>query len=171
MVEAIEQNPRQEADTGYFKPQKKLGILIGISDYSQINQERFGDLPNVLQNIETVKTGLKEFGFKQEEITAKTEAAEYSQIDKIFRDARAEVKANNERGEKTLAYVYFAGHGVMHDGMTHAVCGKIAANQPNQWVYKIEDKIQKLAKEKGVYVVSLLDCGRGPLEINDSERA
>ena len=78
-----------------------------------------------------MKTGLLEFGFTQEEITAKTEATEYSQIDKIFRDAKAEVKANSERGQKTLAYVYFAGHGVMHDGMTHAVCGKFTASQPN----------------------------------------
>ena len=83
------------------------------------------------QNIATMKAGLKEFGFTLDEIKVKTEATEYSQINKIFSDAKAEVKANNERGEKTLAYVYFAGHGVMHDGMTHAVCGKIAANQPN----------------------------------------
>ena len=48
----------------------------------------------------------------------------------------------------------------MDGGMTHAVCGKFAANKPDQWTYKIEQKIRQLAKRKGVYVVALLDCGR-----------
>ena len=62
--------------TGYFNPKNKLGILIGISDYSGINKiedkGRFENLPNVLSNLSTMKTGLEEFGFTSEQIIEKT---------------------------------------------------------------------------------------------------
>ena len=93
---------------------------------------------------------------------AKKIDADFSQIDKLFRDAKAKIDANwNERGESTLAYVYFRGHGVT-DGLTHAVCGRSAkaANKPEQWTYPIERRLQLLAKTKGAYVVALLNCGR-----------
>ena len=81
MVEALEPNLHKEADVGYVKPKKKLGILIGISDYSQIRRSKdksgFGDLPNALQNVDMMKTGLQEFGFMQDEITAKKTEADY----------------------------------------------------------------------------------------------
>ena len=46
------------------------------------------------------------------------------------------------------------------DRLTHAVCGKFAANKPEQWSYPIEQKLEKLAKLNGAYVVAVLDCGR-----------
>ena len=114
----------------------------------------------MIQDFSRIRTGLLEFGFTPDQITAKTEA-DFAQIDKIFRDAKAIVDANWRDGElETLAYVYFGGHGVTDGGMTHAVCGKFAANKPDQWTYKIEQKIRQLAKRKGAYVVALLDCGR-----------
>ena len=174
MVEALGQDQQEQEVTGYFNPKNKLGILIGISDYSEINANqdkgRFENLPNVTSNLTTMKTGLEEFGFTSEQITAKTEA-NYSQIDKIFRDAKEKVEANYNKREETLAYVYFGGHGVTDKGMTHAVCGKYDSTKRNQWTYQIEMEIQKLAKREGVYVVALLDCGREPLKTNDIESA
>ena len=70
-----------------------------------------------------------------------------------------------------MAFVYFGGHGVTDEGMTHAVCGKKDDNKRDAWTYQIEKKIRKLAKRSGSYVVALLDCGRQPWKINDVETA
>ena len=56
------------------------------------------------------------------------------------------------------------------DGLTHAVCGKYAANKREEWSFPIEHKLRQLAKRPGAYVVALLDCSRQRKTVHDPAR-
>lgn len=56
----------------FFKYERKIALVIGCSDYAELRQiegkEGFGDLPEAMNDIETVYCGMRRIRFKRNEI-------------------------------------------------------------------------------------------------------
>ena len=59
--------------------------------------------------------------------------------------------------EKTLIFVYYAGHGVMQN-FTKVVCNKF--KRPAQVFFPLEQNLRTLGTKPGTYVVGIFDCCR-----------
>ena len=69
--------------------------------------------------------------------------------------------------QKTLIFVYYAGHGVISKGMLHTVCNPPVEFEPNRkpdpenkLIYNIEKSLKGLGEMDGAFVVAIFDCCR-----------
>ena len=62
--------------------------------------------------------------------------------------------------QKSLVFVYYAGHGIM-DNHVHMVCNGGA--RASKYIYPLQHRLNCLAQETGCYVLGIFDCCREKL--------
>ena len=98
------------------------------------------------------------------------EDANYVTQKKMIADLRKEIEKNWVQKEKTLVFVYYAGHGVMKDKL-HTVCNpeqpynpnpdSTYKKDPNRPIYSLENSLRNtLGQQNGGYTVGIFDCCR-----------
>ena len=97
-----------------FKAQKRRALIIVCSNYENLREmegkENFADLPEVHTDKLVVEAGLRRVGFIDEDMT-RIENPDLRTIKDEIKKLTREVMKNTEANEKTLVYVYYAGHG------------------------------------------------------------
>ena len=79
----------------------------------------------------------------------------------LFRDLRQKANMNFTNGkQKTLFFVYYAGHGVM-DNYTEAVCN--GGEKATKLRYKLEENLIALSQNPGCVVTAIFACCRAKL--------
>ena len=66
------------------------------------------------------------------------------------------IKNWDDNKQKTLCFVYYAGHGVMDDNMTKAVCNQ----DDKKFLYPLQGQLKALSQEPGAYIIGIFDCCR-----------
>jgi len=145
----------------FFRIHRRKAIVIGCSSYDKLRQiegfEGFQDIPESLEDVKFVKTGLRHLHFKMEDISVLT--------DPSWVDIKLELsKTGNDIVEKyeheqlnTLLFVYYAGHG----SMKNSTSAMLNSEQKNRCSYNLELTMRTLARTtKGSYVIGVFDCCR-----------
>ena len=89
------------------------------------------------------------------------EDADFKTFTQTISDLRFTITDNWNRGkQKTLVFVYYAGHGIMSN-TTYAVTNEAAKR--NKIRYPLESNLRSLATERGGYVMAIFDCCREQL--------
>ena len=140
----------------YFHHTTKKAIVIGVSDYSELREnegkESYADLPQTKEDIKNIISGLKRLGFNDDAIILMKEPTWKELHIQIISLAKDIHTANAESNERTLAFVYYAGHG-MYDNHLLLQLNEIR-------LYPIEKMLRSIAKADGSYVMALFDCCR-----------
>ena len=109
-----------------FIPQRFYYLVIKNKSYGILrekpNWEGFQDIPNVDDDANNVKQGLRLLGADLTEIKT-YEDISYEKLHKVKNKLKQKIVQNKIDGYNTLCFVYYAGHGVM-DNMTYAVCNQ-----------------------------------------------
>ena len=117
--------------------------------------EHFKDIPYVDNDAKNVKKGFKELGANENDIQT-YEDVTFSEFSKIKNKMRQEIFKNWTDGRKTLCFVYYAGHGVMDENMTKAVCNQ----DDKKFLYPLQGQLKALSQEHGAYIIGIFDCCR-----------
>ena len=128
---------------------------------------KFADLQHVDEDAFNVKRGVEGLGARTSDIII-DENIDFNKFKEIIHDMRNEISDNWRNGEKkTLIFIYYAGHGVMTKGMTHAVCNggfdKQGRPTTSKAFYPLENSLRSLGTERGGYVIGIFDCCRETL--------
>ena len=120
-----------ESKKKQFEYQKKIALVVGISDYDNLKEikdeeekkkyENYGNLPPTEEDMVVVRAGLLRLGFKDEEIIPLQGPTNREFLNKCI-EIRNMVDTNfaNEPNKNTLVFIYYAGHGVS-DNYTFAI--------------------------------------------------
>ena len=114
MVEADEEYVAGFRMSDFFQAHRRKALIIVCSDYENLREmegkENFADLPEVHTDKLVVEAGLRRVGFIDEDMT-RIENPDLRTIKDEIKKLTREVMKNTEANEKTLVYVYYAGHG------------------------------------------------------------
>ena len=134
-------------------PTKKIFVVIHNSRYDKKRRAGgdFADLPGVIDDAVNAKKGMVGLGASIFDIRD-YEDVNYKTFVHLFEALNVELYKNNSVGEKTLLFIYYAGHGIV-DNMTFAV-----TNEDQD--FPLEQNIRQIANVEGSYVVALFDCSR-----------
>ena len=105
-------------------------------------------------DAENVKNGFVELGANKTDIQI-YEDVSYNEIKAIKNKIKQDIVINWASGQKTLCFVYYAGHGVM-DNMTYAVCNQA----DKKTIYPLQGQLKALSQEPGAYIIGIFDCCR-----------
>ena len=144
-----------------FIPNRKYWIIIKNKRYDELRQlagwEGFQDIPNVDNDAVNAKKGFKELGANLTEISI-YEDVNFKEFKEIMHGLQTKIIQNYEGGkQKSLCFVYFAGHGVM-DNTTYAVCNE--GTKSSKILYPLQQRLKSLSQLPGAYVCGIFDCCR-----------
>ena len=155
-----------------FVPDQRLFFLIGNQDYS-IRREAEGydgfvDLPAVIEDIQNARDGLIDLGISSDAIIEIYDA-DFTTISRdVIQFAEGNISANWLNGkQKTMIFVYYAGHGIMSN-FTKAVCN--SPDQRNRVSYPLESNLRVLGTKPGAFVMGVFDCCRASFVEPESKR-
>ena len=138
-----------------FEPTRCIWVCIHNSDYSDRRKipgnEGFEDIEECDKDAVNFRKGVKQLGARQLHIKDIPDAG-YDDFKELFRDLQRELLQGEANGDKTLVFIYYAGHGIQRN-LTYAV-----ANEEK--VYPLEKMLRVLATTPKSYVLAVLDCCR-----------
>ena len=166
MVESTKKKPRHRGPI--FEATKRKALIVGCRYYDKLrekpaeeafNYSKFGDLETTDEDVVWVRAGLLRIGFTEEEITT-LPGPTFKEFQMAFLGLLKTIKGNyDENEEKTLVFIYYAGHGVS-DNYTFAML-----NDPTRPQFPLEQQVRTLSKQAGSYVVALFDCCRERVKV------
>ena len=151
-----------------FVPQKNFWIIIKhrrydalrVPEHANDGWGNFQDIPYVDADAENAKRGFISLGANPNDITVKEDQS-FEGLKKFFRSINNQVIVNWEtHRQKSLVFVYYAGHGVM-DNTVYAVCNGGPLN--SKICYPLQSQLQSIAMLEGCYVLGIFDCCREKL--------
>ena len=80
-----------------------------------------------------------------------------AQIKSTFASYRKRINANADVGRKTLTVVYYGGHGMQKDGLSHIV---MRDDQNKTPLYNLENSLRAMGAQADSYVIGIFDCCR-----------
>ena len=83
-------------------------------------KESFGDVESAMKEVKAFQNGLEHFDFKKWEIIT-LENPDLKSVAMTFKDLMSKVYENEQIGESTFIYVYYVGHGLVDNNLTHMV--------------------------------------------------
>ena len=130
-----------------FVADRYYWIIIKNKNYEILrndpNWSAFADIPNVDADAVNAKNGFMSLGANICDITT-VENASFEDLKNIFGGIQRNVIQNWAGGnQKSLIFVYYAGHGVM-DNTVYAVCN--GGIRPSKYVYALQSRLNSLAK-------------------------
>ena len=133
----------QKAD---FVPDRCYWIIIKNKNYEVLAQDpnwsAFANIPNVDQDAVNAKNGFISLGANIADINI-VENASFDDLKNLFGGIQRNVIQNWAAGQqKSLVFVYYAGHGVM-DNTVYAVCN--GGPRPSKYIYGIQARLNSLA--------------------------
>ena len=147
----------QDKVENQFAYNRKIAVIIGVSKYDELRKEEafkdIKDLPAVKEDLKTIELGVMHLGFTKDEIQVMEEPS-FADIKKTMYTVQNKIYNANEEGEKTLLFVYYAGHGIQSN-MT-----QIITNGGQKFKYPLEYMLRCFGKLEGAFVFSLFDCCR-----------
>ncbi len=145
----------------YFRADHYKWVIICNEKYDVRRKdpgwEGLKDIKEVKDDYQNVRKGIKELGARDCDIIPMPDCT-YEQLHALFKDMQEEIRKNSRHGEKTLVFIYYAGHGV-NDEFTFAVVN----DEGKKKKFPLEAFIRTLGTEKNGYVVGVLDCCREKL--------
>ena len=143
-----------------FIPQRYYWIVIKNKRYDKLRQQPgwqgFQDIPNVDDDTINAKNGFKELGANLTEIQI-YEDVNFKEFSEIMNGLQEKIIQNWAGKQRSLCFVYYAGHGVM-DNMTYAVCNH--ADKASKIRYPLQQRLKALSQLPGAYVCGIFDCCR-----------
>lgn len=148
---------KQDADAGkavYAEPEKRIALVIGNSAYENVSR-----LPNPANDAKAMSQFLNSAGF---EVIAANDLNQDEMV-QVLQDFSAKIA---ERGSNSVAFVYYAGHGVQIAGDNYLipVDAKInsEADVPNEAVRLVDVMATLQAVPSRMRVVVLDACRNNP---------
>ena len=139
----------------YFGHTRKRAVVIIASVYGELRKvagkEKYADLPETPNDQRVMVAGLQRLGFADADILTVAEPS-WAALHQVVLDLALDIQQAAMRGERTLIFTYYAGHGLA-DNNLHAQLNEAK-------IYPIEKMLRSLAKAEGSYVVALFDCCR-----------
>ena len=109
-----------------------------------------------MNDAKTVKEGVLGLGARRNDIITYTDVT-YDELAQLFKDLLLDIGINWRRREKTLVFLYYAGHGGLKlKGSMHAVLNDVTFKK----LFPLERFIRKIGSTEGAHVVALFDCCR-----------
>ena len=129
-----------------FVPDRCYWIIIKNKNYEVLAQDAnwsaFANIPNVDQDAVNAKNGFISLGANIADILT-VENASFEDLKSLFGGVQRNVQSNWGSGQqKSLVFVYYAGHGVM-DNTVYAVCNGGA--RPSKYIYPLQARLNSLA--------------------------
>ena len=137
-----------QSDIPLLKPviENRVALIIGNNDY----KHPWPDLENPVNDANAMAVKLRELGFG---VTQATDATRFEMEDAIQTFAR-------ESKEADVALVFFAGHGVQHNGINYLVPvdGKLTDETDLRRYILVSDILYDLQQSKGAKILILDAC-------------
>ena len=99
-----------------FKPMKSIWVIVTNSNYEDRRKdegfEDFIDLPEVKKDAQNVRKGILQLGARKTDIIER-ENIDFKGFSDLFNEIRDRIGTNHQKGQKTLVFFYYAGHGAM----------------------------------------------------------
>jgi uncharacterized caspase-like protein len=140
----------QSAATGAH-PEKRVALVIGNADY------QFGKLANPVNDAENLRDALISVNFD-------VVFAENATLD-VF--AQKLIEFNSKAKTADVAVIYYAGHGVQHDGKNYLIPVNASTESLDDIDISskpVDDLVDVLRKSKGVKILILDACRNNPAE-------
>ena len=80
-----------------------------------------------------------------------------TQMKSTMASYRKKINANSAVGLKTITVVYYGGHGMQKDGLSHIVMRDKDNKTP---LYNLENSLRAMGAQDGSYVIGIFDCCR-----------
>ena len=161
-----------EAKSDNFQPTLMKAILIGNINYEKMAESKqklleqdpelnlkmipTDNLPAVEQDLTNINGGLKQLGFKKEDIRI-LEGKSQRIIKNALQDTEKQIKEEAERDGYSLVFIYYGGHGAM-DNRTYCI------NEDGSTI-ELEKIVRAISCRKNSYFVVLMDCCRDDISI------
>ena len=135
-------------------------MIIGCRYYSLTRAltEKLGgcsDIKAVDKEMLNAFKGFCKLGAKEDEIITLKDPT-HEALEDLLAQLEALIKENwDQRGETTLIYLYYVGHGRLANGKVAIV---LDTDDLLTLCWRIEEKIRALGTMEGAYSVCLLDC-------------
>ena len=121
---SIKLDSQQSQYVKFFKPNVKLCLVIGNSDYSTVRNHTnkgFSDLPAAEVDADNFARKILEYGFEPENVQMQKQV-NLKQMQNLINDYRKTLNKNfYDDSMKTLLVIYYAGHGVMYMNQNNIV--------------------------------------------------
>ena len=121
-----------------FIPERCYWIIIKNKNYEVLAQDphwsAFANIPNVDQDAINAKNGFMSLGASIADITT-VEDASFADLKSLFSGMQRKVIQNWAGQQKSLIFVYYAGHGIM-DNTVFAVCN--GGPRASKYIYPLQ---------------------------------
>ena len=126
-----------------FVPDRCCWIIIKNKNYEILAQDpnwsAFANIPNVDHDAINAKKGFMSLGANFADITI-VEDASFDDLKSIFLGIQRNVTQNWMSGQqKSLIFVYYAGHGIMDNNTVYAVCN--GGPRPPKYIYPLQARL------------------------------
>ena len=117
------------------------------------------DIADAQEKVNAIKEGIKNMGGTEHEIRIYHNACRKDLVqlfDGLNQEVRLEQTLAQQAGEEsaTLVFFYYVGHGIMQ------ILTSALVNDKTEIRFPLERFLRTLGENRGVYVVSILDCSR-----------
>jgi hypothetical protein len=90
-----------------------IALLIGVGDYDHVDTLIVDGINHPQKDVRGIEASLKSLGFQDEDTTVVLDGTKREITDAVGDVAmKVEARKNTATGEKTIVFVYFAGHGM-----------------------------------------------------------